>query len=267
MNQTKLYTGIVLAADREACEPVAQAAKTRCKAMAPVGGSPMVLRVLGALRQSQQVDERIICGPSKIILEQEQQLIQLLNEEGIQWVTPQASPSASALSAMQSLPHSRPVLLTTADHALLSAELVDYFCTAARKTDYDLVIALAKHSTVSAAFPEQRRTRLRFRDDDYCGCNLFAFLTPESRKAAEVWREAEQFRKRPARIAGIFGVSMLLLYLFRMLSLEGALRHLSRRINIRIGVVVMPYPEAAVDVDTVKDWEFVNALETIVRTT
>lgn len=267
MDKNTRFTGIVLAADREASDPVAQAANTSCKAMAPVGGIPMIMRVMRALQQSSQVDKRTICGPSRAILEQEEQLTQLLDKEDIQWLTPQASPSTSALMAMQLLPDTQPILLTTADHALLSPEMVDYFCSAARNTHYDLVIALANHSIVSKAFPEQRRTRLRFREGDFCGCNLFAFLTHESRKAAEIWRDAERFRKHPARIAGIFGVSMLLLYLLRMLSLQSALQRLSRRTGIRIGVVVMPQPQAAIDVDSVQDWEFANTLENTGRAT
>ena len=38
---------------------------------------------------------------------------------------------------LQSLPEAAPVLLTTADHALLHSEVVDHFCAAARRTGVD----------------------------------------------------------------------------------------------------------------------------------
>ena len=40
------FTAIVLAGDRVPGDPVARAAGVPCKALAPVGGVPMVLRVL-----------------------------------------------------------------------------------------------------------------------------------------------------------------------------------------------------------------------------
>ncbi|MGB4781436.1 hypothetical protein [Candidatus Methylomirabilis sp.] len=57
-------TAIVLAGDRVSDDPVARAAGVPCKALVPVGGVPMVLRVLGALAEAQAVGDRILCGPA-----------------------------------------------------------------------------------------------------------------------------------------------------------------------------------------------------------
>ena len=62
---------------------------------------------------------------------------------------------------------------------------------------------LARHADVLTAFPGSKRTALRFRDGAYCGCNLFAFLTPAGRRAPVA---AGRFDGRPwtvslARIA------------------------------------------------------------------
>jgi hypothetical protein len=152
------------------------------------------------------------------------------------------------------------VLLTTADHALLESEMVDYFCQQAQRTGADLVVALASARQVMSAFPGVRRTVTRLRDDGYCGCNLFAFLTPESRVMADVWQQVEQQRKRPWRVIAILGWSSVLRYLIGQLSLQQALDRLSLRLGIRIAAVTMPFSRAAVDVDTPEDWELVKRL-------
>jgi hypothetical protein len=49
-------------------------------------------------------------------------------------------------------------------------------------------------------------------------------------------------------------------YLLGRLSLEDALAHISRRMGLRVQAVLLPFPEAAVDVDTVGDWHFAESI-------
>ena len=151
------------------------------------------------------------------------------------------------------------MLLTTADHALLTPAVVDHFCEAARATGADVVVGLARAEQVLAAFPGTRRTILRLKGGGYCGCNLFAFLTPTGRGAAQYWRRVEQQRKRPLRLAaGVLGWSAILDYALGRLTLERALERMSRRLGLRAGAVILPFPEAAVDVDSVEDLQLVR---------
>jgi hypothetical protein len=159
---------------------------------------------------------------------------------------------------MQSLADDVPVLLTTADHALLRNEIVDDFCTRAVGSGLDLVVGLVPYDQVMAAHPGVRRTGWRFRDGTYCGCNLYAFARPRARRAADFWRSVEQERKRPWRVLRLLGAGSMLRYLTGRLTLAEAVERLSTRLEIRIGHVLLPFPEAALDVDTVSDWEYVR---------
>jgi hypothetical protein len=113
---------------------------------------------------------------------------------------------------------------------------------------------------VAEAFPDTRRTVTKLKDDGYCGCNMFAFLTPQARLAADFWRKVEKERKKPLRIVKVMGWSAVLRYLLGQLTLDQALMKLSRRMNLQVGVVQMPFAEAAVDVDKVDDWLLVEAI-------
>ncbi|MBW2642152.1 MAG: hypothetical protein JRC89_02000 [Deltaproteobacteria bacterium] len=44
------------------------------------------------------------------------------------------------------------------------------------------------------------------------------------------------------------------------LTLAEALDRISRRLGFKAGVVVIPFPEAAIDVDSVNDWHFVKRI-------
>lgn len=248
------FTAVVLAGDRGAHDPLTALSGAPCKALVPVGGTPMILRVLDALGHSSEVGSILLSGPAQVQVAQEPRLKEGITAGRWGWRPTEASPSASAYAALASLPQSAPVLVTTADHALLRAEVVDHFCAAARRTGGDLAVALVDHARVLAAFPDVGRTRLRFRGGAYCGCNLYAFLTPASRRAAQFWRQVEQDRKRPWRMVRKLGWLPLLAYLSGRLSLEETLGMLSKRLGLVICPLLLPFPEAAVDVDKPSDW-------------
>lgn len=267
MNSTPKSTGrpyrtLVLAGDRGPDDEVATAAGVCCKALAPVAGRPMLLRVLDALAASEQAGDPLLCGPPPAALEQCPALAAGIESSAWDWMENQATPSTSAHAGLQALAGTGPVLVTTADHALLRPEIVDYFCRAAAHTGCDLVVGLARYEEVMAAHPGVRRTGLRFSDGRYCGCNLFAFLTPEAQSVADFWRRAEQDRKRPWRLVRILGWGTLLRWLLRRLSLLQALDLLSVRLgpNLRLGYVLLPFADAAVDVDTAADWAYASEL-------
>ena len=72
MKQTKPYTAIILAADRDPDDPVAQSVAVSCKALTPVLGREMVLRVLDALAEADQIDQRLLAGPPIVAVEQKE---------------------------------------------------------------------------------------------------------------------------------------------------------------------------------------------------
>ncbi|MDX9786695.1 MAG: nucleotidyltransferase family protein [Desulfobacterales bacterium] len=254
------FTAIVLAADRESVNPVAKAAGVRCKSLAPVNGIPMVFGVMAALSSARNIKDQILCGPPEPILNREDQLKAQLASGNVRWIENKATPSASAYHVMQSLAPGIPVLLTTSDHALLTAQMVDYFCVKALSSGCDVVAAVALHKAVTAAYPETHRTAYRLNEGAYCACNLFAFLTPRGRSAAYFWHRVEQQRKRPLRVISVFGWMTVIRYLTRRLTLSQALNRISHRLGFKSGVVIMPFPEAAIDVDSVDDWQQVQRI-------
>jgi len=261
MNEShQKFTAVVLAADRGSADPVARAAGARCKSMASIDGIPMVFRVLDALAASTEINARILCGPPQSIVDLEPDLKARISSGEVKWVENQQTPSTSAYHVLQSLPEQTPVLLTTADHAMLDARMIDYFCTRARDTGCDVVAGLARHEMVTKAYPQTRRTATRLQDDSYCGCNLFAFLTPRARRAADFWRQVENQRKNPLRVIRVLGAMAVLRYLMGKLTLADALDRMSQRLGFRACAVDMPFAEAAIDVDSVADLELVEKI-------
>ena len=254
------FTVIILAGRRPGNDRVAQAAGVACKSFAPIDGRPMVHRVLDALASAQQVGTRILCGPSQSLIELEPQLKARIETGEVKWIDSHPTPSLSTYHALQTIPEGKPVLVTTADHALLTPQIVDHFCSEARRLPSDVAVGLTAYDGVMAAYPETRRTAIKFKDGAYCGCNLFGFLTPSSDRAAQFWRQLEQERKKPLRMMRILGWWTIVRYLLGRITLNNGLEELSSKMQTRVRAVLLPFPQAAIDVDTVDDWHFVQSL-------
>jgi CTP:molybdopterin cytidylyltransferase MocA len=254
------FDAIVLAADRGSNDPVAAAAGVAAKCLTPIAGSPMVVRVVRALEQSGCVHRIVLCGPAAEALQGSPELHGLVTADKVSWIAPQATPATSAAAALAAFPDETPVLLTTGDHALLSAEMVRHFLLAASASGGDIAVALAPHDLIRKTYPRTRRTVLKFSDGHFCGCNLFAFLTPRARRMARLWQQVENDRKKPIRVIGFVGWVAMARYALGTLSLSAAVRRLSKRTGIDAAVVTMPFAEAAIDVDSVADLELVRAI-------
>ncbi len=251
-------TAIVLAGQRDGEDELAKHAGATCKALVEIGGQPMLTRVLDTLASTPAVGAILLCGPDEDKLSGQSVIQNRLQTGEVEWLPPQAGPSASAYSAMRTLSSDARVLLTTADHPLLTKEIVSDFCQQSISTDADVVIGMAPYALVREAFPTMKKTVLRFRNAELCGCNLFAFLTPEGREAANFWRKLESQRKKPLRIFRFLGWRTVVKYLFGRLTVEDALQTFTDKLGITVRIAVLPFGNAAVDVDSVSDFRLVQ---------
>jgi GTP:adenosylcobinamide-phosphate guanylyltransferase len=254
------YRALVLAGSRGPTDPLASSQGVRHRALLEVGGEPMLLRVVRALRAAERAGPIEISIEDPAALDDVAELAKLRGAGELAVRHSLDSPSRSVLDALGRVGSGEKLLVTTADHALLAAEIVDRFAEDADATGADVVVGLVSERLLRRRFPESKRTLLRFRDDAYSGANLFAFRTPEARRAAAFWVRAERFRKRPWRLVSVFGPLALLLFALRRLDLDAALARVSRAIGARVAAVRLPVAEAAVDVDKPSDLELVRRL-------
>lgn len=254
------FTALVLAGSRGGVDPVAAYAGAQLKCLVPAGGVPMLVRVVEALLQSPEIERVLVSLPEPALLDGLPALAPHLASGRCRPVASAATPSLSVLEVMDGSPDAMPLLVTTADHALLSPAIVAAFCRGARASGADVAAGLTPSRALLAAYPESVRTFLRFRDERYSGANLFALLTPAGRKAVLFWRRVEQERKRPWRLVRAFGLRSLLAYLFRRLTLDEAMGRASEVIGVRAAAVRLTIPEACIDVDKPADLDLVNTI-------
>lgn len=250
---------VLLAGDRGGADPLAAYHGVSSKALVPIDGEPIILRVMRTLEGS-TFRERLLIGPHREALEAAPELRAQIDAQDWRWLPPGGSPATSVTTALAEVAQPAGVLVTTADHALLSTAMIDEFYTAATATGAAMVIGFVRHRDVMSAFPNGRRTGWGFADDRYCGCNLYFFARPEAAAVAELWRTIESERKKPWKVVSLLGAGALLKFLTRRLTLNDALGLLSARTGAEIAPVLLSDPAAAIDVDSVADWQLVDDL-------
>ncbi|MBW2498487.1 MAG: nucleotidyltransferase family protein [Deltaproteobacteria bacterium] len=252
---------VVLAGRRPGEDPLARAAGAPHRALLEIEGEPMLLRVVERLLARPGLERVLVSIDAPDLLHDIPGLAHHLETGRVELLRSTDSPSLSVLESLDRVGLGEgPVLVTTADHALLDDAMLDAFFSGDRPGAADLLVGLVSRTTIESRFPEARRTYLRFRDDAYSGANLFLFRTPAARGVAAFWRRVEQERKRPWRIARAFGLTNLLLFLTRRLSLDEAMQRASRVVGARVEAVRLPIAEAAVDVDKLDDLELVRTI-------
>ena len=254
------FTALVLAGRRGSEDPLARHCRVAYKCMALAAGVPMVVRVLDALAASASVERIFIVLEDPAILDSEPAVQAWLRDHACVALTGAATPSLSVLKALDEIPAGLPMLVTTADHPLLTPQIVEHFCAAARATAADVVAGLTPAEVIRAAYPDAQRTYLRFGDGPCSGANLFALLTPGSWPAVAFWRRVEQERKRPWRLVRAFGLGPLIAYLCGGLTLDLAMARASAVIGAQVVAVRLPFAEAAIDVDKPADLALVEAI-------
>ncbi len=118
---------LILAGERGGENPIAQAAGVTEKCWAPAAGVPMLLRVVDTLCQCRAVSRIAISLRAGATEEDRAALSQRAAGVELRLLPCGASPTASILEAVRSLESPYPQLITTADHPLLNAEMVDHF--------------------------------------------------------------------------------------------------------------------------------------------
>ena len=246
------WQALVLAAGRGPDDPMAKAFGVANKCLIEVGGQPMLARVLSALRGA-NVAARIA-----VVIEKPELLAGLSDRPIV--LAPAGSAPGSVLAALERGEVSYPLLVTTGDHALLTAAMVRHFSDMAWRTGADVAVGLATAETILAAHPQSVRTFFRLGATRVSGCNLFALRNAKALALLRLWQDIEKNRKKPWRIVSAFGPMAIVRFLTGTLTLDGAFALVSRKLGLTVAPVLMPFAEAAIDVDKPADKELAEAI-------
>ena len=251
------WTAILLAGQRPGIDPLARAFGGVAKAEVPVLGRPMIAYVVETLLASPSIGDIVVLTQDPEGL-RSAEFMALRANPRVRMAEGGAGISASIDAVAGSAAAPFPILVTTADHPLLTPDVVEGFIAGVASAD--LAVGMVESRALLAAYPDSKRTWLRFSDGAWSGANLFALASDHVRPALALWRRAEADRKQAVKLFLHFGPVLALRAITRTIGLADAIARVGRKMGMTARLVPLPQPEAAIDVDKLSDHRQVEGI-------
>jgi len=250
-------TALVLAASRRgADDPVARLQGLSHKCLVTLDGVPMIQRVIDALRGTPGVGRIFVSIEKPEILAQVPALAARLAQREIITVSSRATLADSVLNAIAIMEESGtpfPLLITTADNGLHTAEIVQAFCADSLHQSCDVSVGMTSARLVLDRYPSGQRAFHHFKDGAYSSGNIYILHTARAAAAARAFAGGGQFGKKPWRLVAAFGYGTFILHMLRRLTLAEAMARIGKGLGLDVRAVLMPFPEAPIDIDNAAD--------------
>jgi len=247
-------TALVLASARRGpADPVAAAEGLGHKCLVDLAGRPMLDRVVTALAAARHIGRIFVSCEDPGLIDALPGGRTLAADGRLACVPAGPTLTDSVKAAAAAVCEPFPLLVTTGDNALHTPQIIDDFCAQSLASGADVTLGMTPAATLLAAYPDGARAFHRLADGAWSSCNIYALMTPEALATAQVFAGGGQFGKRPRRILAAFGLTALILYRFRLASLDALMARLGRRFGLAIAALRLDYAEAAIDVDNVSD--------------
>ena len=253
-----MWTALLLAGQRPGVDALAAAFGETKKALIPVDGVPMLARVARTLLDSPGIARVVILAQDAVSLAEAPGCEWLAGEPRIGFAVSGGGIATSVLAVGGTPAAPWPVLVTTADHPLLTPAMIAAFI--AGTGNADVAVGVVEQRVVLAAYPGNKRTWLRFRGGAWSGANLVALQGDRARPALETWARVERDRKSGWRLIGQLGPLLLVGAALRLLTLDRAVARLGFKLGLKARAVALPFAEAAIDVDKPSDHQLAEQI-------
>jgi molybdopterin-guanine dinucleotide biosynthesis protein A len=216
------------------------------KCFVEIGGQTLIARVLAALREAPSMGRIVVVAPPAVYGHPGVALADELRADGKRITD-------SLRSGLKGFARDRDVLIVASDLPVLTGTATEDFIAGVRERNADVVYGCVEKHVHLARFPHVPHTWARLRDGTFCGGGI-ASIKPRAFDLLE--RFLEQLgaaRKRPLRLASLFGWDVLVRFAFGRLSVAQAEARASHILGAPVRALVSPFAETAVNVDRPSD--------------
>ncbi len=216
------------------------------KAFVEIGGMTLVARVLTALRAAPAIGRIVAVAPPALRDHPGLALADELRPDG-----PRITESLR--NGLAGFPGDDAVLIVASDLPILTVAAIEDFVARARCLDADVIYGCIEKQIHLARFPQIPHTWARLRDGTFCGGGIVA-LKPRTLPLLERFLERlGAARKRPLRLASLFGWDVLARYALGRLTIAQAENRAQALLGAPVRALVSPFAETGVNVDRVTD--------------
>jgi GTP:adenosylcobinamide-phosphate guanylyltransferase len=182
-------TALVLAASKKGIEdPVARLQDKTHKCLVSVDGIAMIERVVQTLIDSGCFARILISIEAEHLLQDLGSTQRWLEEGKIEVVPSAGNLADSIIGASKAVDQLLPLVITTADNALHTPELLCDFVAAFEQGKGDGAVGVTHEKIVHDTYPDGDFGFFQFKDGGYSFCNLFGIRSTSGLGAATIFR-------------------------------------------------------------------------------
>lgn len=245
------YDAVILAGGKNTSE-LKKIAPYDNEALIIIGNYPMIYYVYTVLRQTKCIKNIVVSGPKealRTILPRDENLFFVDGGEDA------VESFANAVELLCSKDISEKVLIMPTDIPFITVEAIEDFIKQAEVEEADFYYPVTSKEVNDLKFPGVFRTYVRLKEGIFTGGNLFLIRTQIIEQSLQVAVELVKRRKNPLAMARLFGMGLVIQYLFRKLSIKTAEKRFYKVVGIKGKGIVSAYAEVGVDVDKPSDLE------------
>ncbi|OGO37610.1 MAG: hypothetical protein A2W35_05635 [Chloroflexi bacterium RBG_16_57_11] len=225
------------------------------KALLDVAGKPMVQWVLDALDGAETIDQFLVVGLDENSGLHSQKVVAFIEGEGSILLNIRCG----VKKVLEINPSAGHVAVVSADIPGIRSEHVDWVVRTAMQTDEDVYYNVITRQVMEARYPGSKRSFTRLKDVEVCGGDLNVVRTMTVTGNDELWERIIASRKNVFKQAALLGYDTLLLLLLRQITMESAIKRVTRRVNLTGRALLCPYAEIGMDVDKPHQLELMRA--------
>jgi GTP:adenosylcobinamide-phosphate guanylyltransferase len=215
------------------------------KALLDVAGKPMAQWVLDALDGAQTIDQVVVIGLEENCGLHSQKVVTFTESAGSILLNIRAG----VKKVLEINPSAGHVTVVSADIPGIRSEHVDWVVRTAMQTDEDVYYNVITRQVMERRYPGSKRSYTRLKDVEVCGGDLNVVRTMTVTGNDELWERIIAARKNVFKQAALLGYDTLLLLLLRQITMESAIKRVTRRVNLTGRALLCPYAEIGMDVD------------------
>ena len=252
-------TILVLAGKRDgALDPLAERAGVSHKAVVPIAGKPLIGHVLATIEQAWSDAKVLVSIHDPSVLDDVEEVQRLKASGRLEMCNAQHGIVESVETASEKADW--PILVTTGDNALTTADALRQIHASGVENGADVVLGLAKKEDIQAAHPDGQYGFYQFKDMAISNCNLFWLGHPRAFSAVEAFRSGGQFFKNRTRIIKAFGFGNLIRFLLKTETVDGAMERLTKRFGVKVIAHRFTDGRLAIDVDNERTYRVTEEL-------
>lgn len=236
-------------------DPLYAYTQGRHKALLDIAGKPMIQWVLDGLTESKTIENIIVIGlPDKSAISSPK-IRSISEDHGGMF----ENVRQGVKLMLEINPSAQHVLLASSDIPTIRGYMVDWVVEKAMQTDEDIYYNVITRSVMEARFPTSKRSYTKLKDVEVCGGDMNVIRSITASTNDELWQKIIASRKNVFKQAALIGYDTLVLLLLKRITLDQAVKKVTKKLSISGRPLICPYAEVGMDVDKPHQLEIIRA--------